>query len=182
MLNACTIIACNYLPFAKVLADSFLAHHPDGPFTVLLVDDERRAFAPSPPVTHRVAWLQARATSVSTRPRSAAWPASTTSRSSPRRSSRSCSGACSTTARREVIYLDPDIRIYDSLQPIADLAADTRHRAHAAHDAALSARRARDRRLLRARRPASTTSGSSRSASRRARFSTGGGRRRGARR
>ena len=46
MLNACTIIACNYLPFATVLADSFFAHHPDGPFTVLLIDDEARRFAP----------------------------------------------------------------------------------------------------------------------------------------
>jgi glycosyltransferase involved in cell wall biosynthesis len=46
MLNACTIIACNYLPFATVLADSFFAHHPDGAFTVLLIDDEARRFTP----------------------------------------------------------------------------------------------------------------------------------------
>jgi glycosyltransferase involved in cell wall biosynthesis len=41
MLNACTIIACNYLPFARVLADSFFAHHPGASFTVLLIDDEQ---------------------------------------------------------------------------------------------------------------------------------------------
>ncbi len=39
MVNACTIIAANYLSYARVLADSFLAHHPDGAFTVLVIDD-----------------------------------------------------------------------------------------------------------------------------------------------
>ncbi|MEE8525769.1 MAG: glycosyltransferase [Thermoanaerobaculia bacterium] len=37
-LNACTIVAKNYLPFARVLARSFLEHHPDGRFFVLLID------------------------------------------------------------------------------------------------------------------------------------------------
>ncbi len=37
-LNACTIVAKNYLPFARVLARSFLDHHPDGRFFVLLID------------------------------------------------------------------------------------------------------------------------------------------------
>ena len=46
MVNACTIIARNYLAFAKVLADSFLAHHPNGSFTVLVIDDERRSLTP----------------------------------------------------------------------------------------------------------------------------------------
>ena len=41
-LSACTIIAGNYLPFARVLAESFFAHHPDGSFTVLVIDDEQR--------------------------------------------------------------------------------------------------------------------------------------------
>jgi glycosyltransferase involved in cell wall biosynthesis len=55
MPTACTIIACNYLPFAAVLADSFFAHHPDGSFTILLIDeaddqpagDDPRTFEPS---------------------------------------------------------------------------------------------------------------------------------------
>ena len=46
MLNACTIIARNYYPFARVLADSFFVHHPDGSFTVLIIDDEPRCFSP----------------------------------------------------------------------------------------------------------------------------------------
>ena len=38
-VHACTIIARNYLPFARVLARSFAAHHPDGRFGVLVIDD-----------------------------------------------------------------------------------------------------------------------------------------------
>ena len=39
MEHACTIIARNYLPAARVLAKSFNAHHPGGRFTVLVIDD-----------------------------------------------------------------------------------------------------------------------------------------------
>ncbi|HET9767562.1 MAG TPA: glycosyltransferase [Thermoanaerobaculia bacterium] len=35
---ACTIVANNYLAYARVLAESFLAAHPDGTFHVLIVD------------------------------------------------------------------------------------------------------------------------------------------------
>ncbi|HYK37958.1 group 1 glycosyl transferase [Alloacidobacterium sp.] len=35
---ACTIISLNYLPYARTLYESFVAHHPDCPFFVLLVD------------------------------------------------------------------------------------------------------------------------------------------------
>jgi glycosyltransferase involved in cell wall biosynthesis/SAM-dependent methyltransferase len=36
-MHACTIIARNYLPYARVLADSFLEHHPHGRFTALIL-------------------------------------------------------------------------------------------------------------------------------------------------
>lgn len=36
---ACTIIAKNYLAYARTLAESFLAYHPDAAFYVLVVDD-----------------------------------------------------------------------------------------------------------------------------------------------
>ena len=36
---ACTIIAANYLSHARVLASSYLAHHPDAHFYLLVVDD-----------------------------------------------------------------------------------------------------------------------------------------------
>lgn len=35
---ACTIVSLNYLPYARVLCASFLRHHPDSKFYVLLVD------------------------------------------------------------------------------------------------------------------------------------------------
>ncbi|HTW97710.1 MAG TPA: glycosyltransferase family 4 protein [Acidimicrobiales bacterium] len=38
-VNACTIIARNYLPAARVLATSFLEQHPGGRFATLIVDD-----------------------------------------------------------------------------------------------------------------------------------------------
>jgi glycosyltransferase involved in cell wall biosynthesis/SAM-dependent methyltransferase len=38
-MNICTIIAKNYLAQARVLAESFLAVHPDGTCTVLVIDD-----------------------------------------------------------------------------------------------------------------------------------------------
>src|SRR4051812_34484449 len=38
-MHACTIVARNYLAQAQVLADSFLRHHPDGTFDVLIIDD-----------------------------------------------------------------------------------------------------------------------------------------------
>ncbi len=38
-MDACTIIARNYLAHARVLAHSFAAHHPGGTFNVLLLDD-----------------------------------------------------------------------------------------------------------------------------------------------
>jgi hypothetical protein len=41
-MNACTIIARNYLAHARVLADSFFEHHPNGTFTTLVLDDVDR--------------------------------------------------------------------------------------------------------------------------------------------
>jgi hypothetical protein len=40
-VHACTIIARNYLAQARVLAESFLEHHPDDSFSVLIIDDAR---------------------------------------------------------------------------------------------------------------------------------------------
>jgi glycosyltransferase involved in cell wall biosynthesis len=38
-MRACTIVARNYLAQARVLARSFTEHHPDCPFTILVVDE-----------------------------------------------------------------------------------------------------------------------------------------------
>ena len=42
-MKACTIVARNYLAQAEVLAHSFKQHHPDCPFTILIVDDLNEA-------------------------------------------------------------------------------------------------------------------------------------------
>lgn len=38
-MDICTIIAANYAPFARVLAESFAEHHPDARCFVLVIDD-----------------------------------------------------------------------------------------------------------------------------------------------
>lgn len=38
-MNICTIVAKNYVAHARVLAESFREHHPEGTFTVLVIDD-----------------------------------------------------------------------------------------------------------------------------------------------
>jgi hypothetical protein len=45
MLNVCTIVASNYVAYARVLADSIFAHHPGASFVLLLIDDEEGAVA-----------------------------------------------------------------------------------------------------------------------------------------
>jgi glycosyltransferase involved in cell wall biosynthesis/2-polyprenyl-3-methyl-5-hydroxy-6-metoxy-1,4-benzoquinol methylase len=121
MLNACTIIACNYLPYARVLAESFRAHHPHGQFTILLIDDEAHAF--TPPAEDRILWR--RLSEIGLEPGEILRLA----------------GIYDVTelatavkpvllrkmldeGRDEVVYLDPDIRIYDSLDEVARLAAE----------------------------------------------------------
>lgn len=120
MLNVCTIIACNYLPFARVLIDSFFSHHPDGRFTLLLVDDEDRRFDTS---DARVDWRRLADIGLD------------------QREVRRLAGIYDVTelatavkpvllrtlldeGHDPVVYLDPDIRIHASLQPVADLAAE----------------------------------------------------------
>ena len=43
---ACTIIAKNYIPMARVLAESWNKHHPDAPLFVLLLDSPEGFFSP----------------------------------------------------------------------------------------------------------------------------------------
>jgi glycosyltransferase involved in cell wall biosynthesis len=119
MLTACTIIACNYLPFVRVLTDAFFAHHPDGRFTVLLIDDEeQRLVTPDARVdwrrlsdlgldsrdVHRLAGIYD-VTELATAVK-------------PLFLRRLLEQGASS-----VIYLDPDICIYAPLDAAADLAA-----------------------------------------------------------
>jgi hypothetical protein len=52
-VRVCAIIAGNYLPYARVLADSFFAQHPAGSLTLLVIDDEDRRVVPDDP---RIDW------------------------------------------------------------------------------------------------------------------------------
>lgn len=50
-MNVCTVIARNYLAHARVLAESFRRHHPDGRCFVLVIDDEEGLVADTEPFT-----------------------------------------------------------------------------------------------------------------------------------
>ena len=99
-----------------------MPHHPDGTFTVLIIDDEARQFAPEDPridwrrlsdlgieqaEIHRLAGIYD-VTELATAVK-------------PRLLLRLLE-----EGRNSVVYLDPDIRIYDSLEEVGSLAA--RHR------------------------------------------------------
>jgi glycosyltransferase involved in cell wall biosynthesis/SAM-dependent methyltransferase len=54
MIHASTIVAANYLPHARVLAESFARHNPNGSFTVLVIDDERNQLSVNEPSSYRL--------------------------------------------------------------------------------------------------------------------------------
>jgi glycosyltransferase involved in cell wall biosynthesis len=118
MVSACTIVARNYLSHARILATSFFAHHPDGAFTTLIIDDEERTVEcagepcqcvrlcdiglPSDEIGRLVAFYEVTELATAVKP--------------PLLRHLLASGA------HEIIYLDPDIKVYGSLEPIAALA------------------------------------------------------------
>lgn len=120
MVTCCTIVARNYLPHARVLAASFLQHHPGGEFFVLIIDDEQRELDPAGETFSclRLADIGLSAAEIgrlagiydvtelatAVKPRLLAWLLA--------------------GGRDHVIYLDPDIKIYDTLQGIARLAVE----------------------------------------------------------
>jgi glycosyltransferase involved in cell wall biosynthesis/2-polyprenyl-3-methyl-5-hydroxy-6-metoxy-1,4-benzoquinol methylase len=118
LVTACTIIARNYLAHARVLAGSFFAHHPDGSFTVLLIDDEKREFDDS-----RESFRCMRLSDIGL------------DRDEIGRLAALYNVTALATAVKppflrtlldegltDLIYLDPDIKIYGSLEEVADLA------------------------------------------------------------
>jgi hypothetical protein len=118
MVNACTIIARNYLAHARVLAASFFAHHPDGTFTLLLIDDEARQFDAS-----RESFRCLRLGEIGLDRAEIGQLASiydvtelATAVKPPFLRYLIAEG------RDQVIYLDPDIRIYNSLDEASQLA------------------------------------------------------------
>ena len=116
-MDVCTIIAKNYLAHARVLARSFARHHPDGRFWTLIIDDfdgyvdaanePFEVLTPAEigcePFIHMAMRYSVLELSTAVKP----WLL------------RHLMGETG----RPVTYLDPDIKIYGSLQPLDDLAA-----------------------------------------------------------
>src|SRR5262249_10068760 len=117
-VSLCAIIAANYLPYARVLADSFFTHHPDGSLTVLVVDDEDRRVVPDDP---RIDWWRLADLGLT------------------RREIHRLAGIYDVTelstavkplflrrlldeGHREVVFLDPDIRVFAPLDEVIPLA------------------------------------------------------------
>jgi glycosyltransferase involved in cell wall biosynthesis len=117
-LDACTIIAKNYLAHARVLARSFAEHHPDGRMWTLIIDEFARYVDPADepfevltpadigcePFTQMAIRYSVLELSTAVKP----WLL---------RHLMQATG-------RPVTYLDPDIRIYGSLEHLDELARD----------------------------------------------------------
>ncbi|MGZ4303484.1 MAG: glycosyltransferase family 4 protein [Solirubrobacteraceae bacterium] len=116
-MNVCTIIAKNYLAYARVLARSFARHHPDGRFWTLIIDDFAGRIDPTmepfevltPAEIECEPFLEMAM-------RYSVLELSTAVKPWLLRHIMSETGA-------PVTYLDPDIRIYESLNLLDELAA-----------------------------------------------------------
>jgi glycosyltransferase involved in cell wall biosynthesis/2-polyprenyl-3-methyl-5-hydroxy-6-metoxy-1,4-benzoquinol methylase len=117
MVNACTIVARNYVAYARVLATSFLAHHPGGCFCVLLIDDEHRS------VDDREAGLTChRLGDIGLSAREIAQLASIYDVTELATAVKpQFLRFLLADGRDHVLYLDPDIKVYDSLEHAAQL-------------------------------------------------------------
>lgn len=117
--QACTIIARNYLAYARVLATSFLRHHPGGRFSVVLVDAQPGDTRPDEPF--RVLHLADMGMPVEERHRMSAIYDVTELATAVkpvvlRHLVAECGGP--------VIYLDPDIEVHSGFPEVSTLAAE----------------------------------------------------------
>lgn len=115
-MHVCTIIAKNYLAHARVLAESFRRHHPDGTLHVLVLDDYEGYFDPdaepfelvTPEELHIDGFEEMAAVydvlelSTAVKP----WLLRT---------------LLERTQGAGIVYLDPDIEIFGSLEPVEEL-------------------------------------------------------------
>ena len=117
-LNVCTIIAKNYVAYARVLAESLAEHHPEGRLWTLIIDDFAGKLAPAdepfevltPSDVGCEAFTQMAL-------RYSVLELSTAVKPWLLRHLMSETG-------RPITYLDPDIRIYGSLAPLEELARE----------------------------------------------------------
>jgi len=112
-VNICTIIARNYVAFARVLAESFKEFHPDGTCSVLVIDDPTGFIDPEeepfelltidqiglPDPARMAAWYDVMELSTAVKP----WLLRT---------------LLERPGYASVVYLDPDIRIFAPLEEV----------------------------------------------------------------
>lgn len=112
-MNICTIIARNYVAFARVLAESFKVFHPDGNCSVLVIDDPTGFIDPAeepfelltideiglPDAQRMAAWYDVMELSTAVKP----WLLRT---------------LLDRPGYDSVVYLDPDIRIFAPLEAV----------------------------------------------------------------
>jgi glycosyltransferase involved in cell wall biosynthesis len=118
-VHACTIIARNYLPFARVLGSTFASNHPDGTLTVLVFDDvDHQVVGANEPFD--VVHIEDLGEDVPELYRMAAMYDVTEFATALK------PWLLEMLLRRgapSVMYIDPDIQVFDSLEEIAGLAA-----------------------------------------------------------
>ena len=120
MIQACTIAARNYVAHVRVLASSFLARHPDGRIAVLLVDDDFRTLDPAAEAFECL-WLSDIGLDRAEIHRLAAIYEVTELATAVKPL------LLQHLLRRDggpILYLDPDIRIYDSIGELSHLAME----------------------------------------------------------
>ena len=118
MLSACSIVARNYLPQARVLARSFLDLHHGGDFTLLVIDDETRAFD-----DRSEAFSCRRLADIGLSTKEIAQLASIYDVTELATSVKPVLlRQLISEGRDHILYLDPDIKVYDSLDDVAQLA------------------------------------------------------------
>src|ERR1700730_12604469 len=120
MTKACTIAARNYVAHVRVLASSFFARHPDGRFAVLLVDDHSRTLDPAAEVFECL-WLRDIGLDRCEIHRLAAIYDVTEFATAVK------PPLLQHLLRRDggpILYLDPDIRIYESIEELSCLAME----------------------------------------------------------
>lgn len=110
-MDLCTIVARNYLPYARVLADSFLEHHPDATCHVLVLDG-----APPPDAPAHVRYWTPETVAIADLPELAASYEITELATAVKPAFL----ARLLAETQDVVYLDPDIRIYAPLTTVAE--------------------------------------------------------------
>jgi glycosyltransferase involved in cell wall biosynthesis/2-polyprenyl-3-methyl-5-hydroxy-6-metoxy-1,4-benzoquinol methylase len=120
LVAACTIIARNYLAHARVLADSFFLHHPDGELTVLLIDDEAREFDGTREAFRCLRLSDIGLDRAEIGRLAAIYDVTELATAVKPPFLRQLLSA----GQADIIYLDPDIRIFGSLEPLSRLARE----------------------------------------------------------